>query len=176
MELQKCLETRKSIRKYKDTPVSRDTVKEIIKAAQLAPSWKNTQCSKYYVCDGEKKVEFAEKCLPTFNRKNTEDAPVLIVTTIIKGASGVVSEGNTTHLGEGFSYFDNGLQVQNLCLKATDLGLGTLIMGIYKEQAIREFFNIPETEDVVAVLGLGYPNINPDPKPRKDVEEIVVFA
>ena len=35
MELQKCLETRKSIRKYKDTPVSREMVKEVIKAAQL---------------------------------------------------------------------------------------------------------------------------------------------
>ena len=47
MELQKCLETRKSIRKYKDTPVSREMVKEVIKAAQLAPSRKNTQCSRY---------------------------------------------------------------------------------------------------------------------------------
>lgn len=175
MELQKCLETRKSIRKYKDTPVSKEMIQEVIKAAQLAPSWKNTQVSRYYVATGDAKKEFAEKCLPTFNRNNTENAPVLMVTTVVDGLSGYTQQGDT-HLKHGFACFDNGLQVANLCLKATELGLGTLIIGIYKEAAIREFFNIPENEIVVAVLSLGYPDIDPDAKPRKAVEEIVTFA
>lgn len=177
MELQKCLETRKSIRKYKDIAASRDTIKELIKAASLAPSWKNTQVSRYYVADGEAKKRFAQECLPTFNQNNTQDAPVLMVSTVAKGQSGVVDgRGNKTHLGEGFSYFDNGLQVQNICLKATELGLGTLIMGIYYEAKIREFFDIPETEDVVAVIAVGYPDIDPDAKPRKEIDEILKFA
>ncbi len=177
MELQKCLEERKSIRKYKDTPVSRETVKELIQAASLAPSWKNTQVSRYYVADGECKKKFSEVCLPTFNRNNTQDAAVLIVSTIVKGQSGVVDgRGNKTHLDEGFSYFDNGLQVQNICLKATELGLGTLIMGIYYETKIREFFEIPETEDIVAVIAVGYPDVEPDAKPRKTIDEILKFV
>lgn len=175
MELQKCLESRKSIRKYKDDPVAKETIEELIKAAQLAPSWKNTQVSRYYVAMGDAKKDFSEKCLPTFNRNNTENAPVLIVTTVVDGLSGFTQLGDT-HLKHGFACFDNGLQVANLCLKATELGLGTLIMGIYKEAEIREFFNIPENETVVTVLGLGYPDIDPEAKPRKAVDEIVTFV
>lgn len=174
MELQKCLESRKSIRKYKDTPVSKETIQELIKAAQLAPSWKNTQTSRYYVTMGDAKKDFAEKCLPTFNRNNTEDAPVLIVTTVVEGLSGYTQQGDT-HLKHGFACFDNGLQVANFCLKATELGLGTLIMGIYKEDVIREFFGIPANEIIVTVLGVGYPDQDPDAKPRKAVDEIATF-
>lgn len=175
MELQKCLETRKSIRKYKDTPIAKETIQELIKAAQLAPSWKNTQVSKYYVAMGAAKKDFSEKCLPTFNRNNTEDAPVLIVTTVEDGLSGYTQQGDT-HLKHGFACFDNGLQVANFCLKATELGLGTLIMGIYKEAAIREFFNISENEIVVSVLGLGYPDQDPEARPRKALDDIATFV
>ena len=175
MELQKCLETRKSIRKYKDTPVARETIQELVKAAQLAPSWKNTQVSKYYVAMGEAKKDFSEKCLPTFNRNNTEDAPVLIATTVVDGLSGYTQQGDT-HLKHGFACFDNGLQVANFCLKATELGLGTLIMGLYKEAQVREFFNIPENEHIVAILGVGYPDQDPDAKPRKELDEILTIV
>ena len=175
MELQKCLETRKSIRKYKDTPVARETVEELIKAAILAPSWKNTQTSRYYVAMGDAKKDFSEKCLPTFNRNNTEDAPVLIVTTVVEGLSGYTQQGDT-HLKHGFACFDNGLQVANFCLKATELGLGTLIMGIYKEEVIREFFQIPANEIIVTVPGVGYPDQDPDARPRKSVDEITTFV
>ena len=175
MELQKCLETRKSIRKYKDTPVAKETIQELVKAAQLAPSWKNTQVSRYYVAMGEAKKSFSEKCLPTFNKNNTEDAPVLIATTVVDGFSGYTQQGDT-HLKHGFACFDNGLQVANFCLKATELGLGTLIMGIYKEAQVREFFNIPENEHIVAILGVGYPDQDPDAKPRKELEEILTIV
>ena len=75
MELQKCLETRKSIRKYKETPVSKETIQELIKAAQLAPTWKNSQTGRYYVVMSEEKLtEVKQECLPEFNRKNCADA------------------------------------------------------------------------------------------------------
>ncbi len=175
MELQKCLEGRRSIRRYKDTPVSKETVRELIAAAQLAPSWKNSQVSRYYVAMGESKKAL-EACLPEFNKNNVKDAPVLIVTTVVNGRSGFNRDGSfVTHLEAGFQCFDNGLQVENLCLKAHELGLGTLIMGLYDNAGVREFFAIPEDQVVVAVLGLGYPDIEPEMPARKNVDEIVVF-
>lgn len=176
MELQKVLEERRSIRKYEDKPVSRETVKELIQAAILAPSWKNSQVSRYYVADGEKKKEL-EKCLAEFNQNNVKDASVLIVSTVQNGRSGFERDGSyTTHLKDGFQYFDNGLQVENLCLKAQELGLGTLIMGIYDEEKIRAYFNIPEEHVIVCVISVGYPDIEPEMPKRKTVEDIVVFA
>ena len=40
MELQSCIEQRRSVRKYKTQPVPREQLREIIQAAIFAPSWK----------------------------------------------------------------------------------------------------------------------------------------
>ena len=56
MELQSCIEQRRSVRKYKTQPVPREQLREIIQAAILAPSWKNSQTSRYYVAEGEAKA------------------------------------------------------------------------------------------------------------------------
>ena len=175
MELTKCMEERRSIRRYKKQPVDRDLIKQLIEAAILAPSWKNSQVSRYYAVDGDQKDQFMA-CLPEFNQNNSKDASTIIVSTVVNGRSGFEKDGSyTTHLKDGFQYFDNGLQVQNLCLKAYELGLGTLIMGIYDEQKIREFLSIPEDEVVVAVIAVGYPDIEPAMPKRKNVEDILIF-
>ena len=129
MELTKCMEERRSIRRYKKQPVDRDLIKQLIEAAILAPSWKNSQVSRYYAVDGDQKDQFMA-CLPEFNQNNSKDASTIIVSTVVNGRSGFERDGSyTTHLKDGFQYFDNGLQVQNLCLKAYELGLGTLMMN-----------------------------------------------
>ena len=175
MELTKCMEERRSIRRYKKQPVDRDLIKQLIEVAILAPSWKNSQVSRYYAVDGDQKDQFMA-CLPEFNQNNSKDASTIIVSTVVNGRSGFERDGSyTTHLKDGFQYFDNGLQVQNLCLKAYELGLGTLIMGIYDEQKIREFLSIPEDEVVVAVIAVGYPDIEPAMPKRKSVEDILIF-
>lgn len=115
-------------------------------------------------------------CLPDFNKKNIENAPVLIVTTVVKGRSGFEKDGSySTHLKEGFQYFDNGLQVENLCLKAYELGLGTLIMGLYDVEKIRNILEIPEEQEIVAVIGVGYTESTPEMPKRKEINEILWF-
>ena len=59
MELQTCIEQRRSVRKYKDQSVPRELIREIIRAATFAPSWKNSQVSRYYVAEGDTKKELA---------------------------------------------------------------------------------------------------------------------
>lgn len=65
MELQTAFETRRSIRHYDaEKKVTKEQVETLIKAAILAPSWKNTQTSRYYCVLSEDKVaEFSQKCL-----------------------------------------------------------------------------------------------------------------
>lgn len=175
MNLTKAIEDRRSIRKYKNIPVTKEQVYELIRSANLAPSWAHTQVSRYYVAMGESRDKVAAM-LPGFNQKNVENAPVLIVTAVVKGKSGYKADGSFyTHLGDGFQHFDNGLQVQNLCLKAVEMGLGTLIMGVYDEAAIREYFEIDETQEIVCVVSVGYPDADPAARPRKTVEEITVI-
>ena len=176
MDLEQCINNRRSIRKYSTKQVTKEDIIKLIEAAQKAPSWKNSQVSRYYVINTPENKEKFLNFLPEFNKNNVKDAPAIIVSTIVKNRSGFERDGSySTHLKEGFQYFDNGLQVQNLCLEAYNLGLGTLIMGIYDEKEIRTFLNIPEEQEIVAIIGVGYPDITPEMPKRKDIAEIVSF-
>ena len=175
MDLQTCMEQRRSVRKYIDKPVPRELVREMIQAAILAPSWKNSQVSRYYVAEGNAKKELAQ-CLADFNQRNVQNAPVLIVSTVVNKRSGFTRNGEyETHLKYGFQYYDHGMQAMNLCLKAHELGLATLIMGIYDEAAIRTFFNIDENQIIVAVIAVGDAAEEPPMPKRKTVDDITVF-
>lgn len=175
MELQTCIEQRRSVRKYKNQSVPRELIREIIKAATFAPSWKNSQVSRYYVAEGNAKKELASY-LGEFNGRNVQDAPVLIVSTVVNKRSGFTREGEyETHLKDGFQYYDCGMQSMNLCLKAHELGLATLVMGIYDEAAIRKLFNIDESQIIVAVTAVGYADGETSMPKRKSVDDITVF-
>ncbi len=178
MEFNKLKEERRSIRAYKaGKTVSKADIEEIIKAAQQAPSWKNSQTGRYYVAISPNKVErIREKCLPEFNRKNSANAPVYIVTAFEKSIAGFDNEGNEVNeLGDKWGAYDLGLQNENMVLKARELGLDTLIMGIRDEKLLRTELDIPNSQEIVAVIALGYRDIDPNAPKRKDIEEIVKF-
>ena len=131
MELDKVLDARRSVRAYENKPVDKALLDEMIKAAQKAPTWKNSQTGRYYVVSSEAKLEAVKACLPEFNRKNCADAPVIIVTAYEMKRSGFDREGNADNeLGDKWGAYDLGLQNGNLLLKAKDLGLDTLVMGL----------------------------------------------
>ena len=176
MELNEVLEKRRSIRKYLNKEVARKDIETIINAAIQAPSWKNSQVSRYYVVTSKEMLEKVKNCLPEFNHNNCKDAPVIIVSTIVLNRSGFERDGTPTNeLGNGWGYYDCGMHHMNLCLKATELGLGTLIMGIRDQNQLKELLNIPEEEGVVSVISLGYPDIEPNKPKRKNVDDIAKF-
>lgn len=177
MELQNVLQQRRSIRKYKQQPVEKEKIEEMIQAAIYSESWKNSQTPRYHVIQSkEMLVQFKKKCLPEFNQKNIADALVLIVTTFVKDRAGFQRNGSPDNeLQNGWGVYDCGLANQNLILKATELGLGTLVMGIRDERAIRELLEIPVQETIVSVIGVGYPNIEPSMPKRKTIEEVSTF-
>lgn len=178
MDFTELVASRRSIRAYKaDKPVDNATILEIIKFAQQAPSWKNSQTGRYYVVTTpDKLAEVKEKSLPEFNQNNCKDAPALIISTFVKTRSGFDRDGSAVNeLGDEWGAYDLGLQNSLLILKARELGLDTLIMGIRDEKAIREALSIPETEEVVAVISLGYRDIEPEMPKRKETEAIVKF-
>ena len=114
--------------------------------------------------------------LPSFNKERARDASCVIVSAIVKGISGYNGEGEAiTHLGNGFECFDNGLAVENICLKAYEMGYGTLIMGLYKEQVIREIFEIPENMAIATVIAVGKADICPDAPERNPLNEVLTI-
>jgi nitroreductase len=176
MEFNELIQVRRSVRAYKEETVSHADIEAILRAMQQAPTWKNSQTGRYYVIETPEKVaEIKENALPAFNQKSSKNAPVLIVTTFVKKVSGHTNEAPDNELGDEWGAYDLGLQNAYLALKAADLGLDTLIMGIRDEKEIRSRLDIPEEEEVVAVIALGYREGEPAFRPRKELEEIVKY-
>lgn len=177
MELQKAMEDRRSVRKYRAKPITREVVEEVLNATLLAPTWKNSQTGRYHVVmDAKKLQDIKEKGLAPFNAENTKDAPVLIIATFVKDHSGFERNGKPSNeLENGWGCYDLGLQTENLLLKATDMGLSTLVMGIRDADKLREILLIDEKETIVSVISLGYGDIHPDMPKRKTLKEIATF-
>lgn len=178
MEFQKVLETRRSVRNYDSSKaVDQQTVRELLEAVILAPSWKNSQTSRYYCVFSEdvRKI-IIHDCLPAFNGNSVKNAPVLIISTFVKNCSGFERSGEPTNeIGNGWGFYDLGLHDQNLLLKATDLGLDTLVIGIRDQDKIRELLDISDEEIIVSVIAGGYGTEKTTMPKRKLVDEIARF-
>lgn len=171
------LASRRSIRSFDASKsISEAEIRALLAAAQEAPSWTNSQPSRYYVALSKEKADAVRDHIGDWNRKNTEGAPVFIVSTYVKNLSGFRRSGEPANeVGNGWGAYDNGLSDAHLILKARQMGFDTLIMGGRDADAIRTLFGIPESETVMAVIALGYRAADPQRPARKPLDEIVKF-
>ena len=84
------------------------------------------------------------------------DAPLIIVLCALRGVSGY-HRGEVTTDKDDWFMFDVGLAVQNLCLAAHGLGLGTVIVGLFDHQKAAQILGVPKKVEVVAMTPLGSP-------------------
>lgn len=175
MEFKDLIMERRSIRSYDaEKKVTKEQLEEIIRQAQMAPTWKNSQNGRYYCVTGDRLEEIREKGLPSFNQKNSANA-ALVVTTYVKGLAGYGKDEPTDDIEDVWGGYDLGIQNAYFVLAARDAGLDTLIMGIRHADALREMLDIPENEVVVSVIAVGYRAAEPKLGPRKDLNEIAKF-
>ena len=177
MELKEAVLTRRSIRQYTGEPVSAEDIQAIISLARYAPSWKNTQTPRYtLVTDRALLDRIATEGMEGFtpNTETLKGAPALVIQSMRTGISGYERDGSpTTGLGTHWQSFDAGIAAQTFCLIAREMGLGTLIMGIFDGAKIAALINLPEEETVSALLVVGHPASEPPVPKRKDVETLL---
>lgn len=168
---------RRSVRNYDpDKKVDRTVIEQLIAAALEAPSWKNQQTSRYHAVTSPEMLGKLKSCLLSQNQTTVKDAPALIVTTFVRGIVGFEKDGTPTNeFGDGWGAYDLGLQNSILLLKATDLGLDSIVLGLRDAEAIRTLLGLPEEEVVVSVIGIGYRSKDSNRPPRKAVAEVAKF-
>ena len=178
MTAKDCIKGRRSIRKFKEQPIDRELLSEIIETASYAPSWKHTQITRYIAVTGELKNKLAAECTSAYpkNGEIITQAPMLIVVTYIKGRSGFERDGSFSTAKEGsWQMFDAGVAAQTFCLAAYEQGIGSVIMGIFDEAKAASLLNIPEEREIVALIPIGYPDEEPVAPRRKPVEDLLSF-
>lgn len=179
METVKCIKERRSIRKFQDKKVPHELINEVVDVATFAPSWKNTQITRYIVTENREKMNcIADGCVLGFeyNIDTIRKAPALVIVTMIQGRSGLEKDGSaTTPKGADWGVFDTGIATQTFCLAAHDKGLGTVIMGIFDENKVSEVIPVPEGQQVAALIAVGYPDEAPKAPRRKEAEELITY-
>ena len=156
LKFEEVLEKRRSIRKYKDTPVSKEKILKMLEAARVAPSASNRQPWHFVVVENKETIKKLAK------QDWAAGAPVMIVGLADQAAS------------PNWCSNDLGIAFEHIVLAATNLGLGTCWMGqTGREELVRRLLDIPDSFKVVAVLPVGVPDETPAAKERKNLEAIV---
>ena len=70
--------------------------------------------------------------------------------------------------------FDTGIASEAFCLAAYEAGLGTVILGLYDDNA-PEVIGVPEGQELIALIPMGYPAESPEAPRRKEVSELLSY-
>lgn len=188
---------RRSIRKYIDKQVSKEMIDQIIDAGRMAPSAKNRQPWKYIVLGGKDKSEFLEYMWKGILREENEQpllpnskngipdakntwnimmqAPILIVILNTNGKSPLAEIDTDSRVTEICDTLSIGASIENMLLKATEIGLGTLWIAntCYAYKELTEY--LKTTQQLVGAIALGCADETPKQRPRKKIEDIVEY-
>lgn len=170
MNLYELIQKRQSDRKYDSRPVNRDMVIKCLEAARLAPSACNSQPWKFVVVDEPELLkEMASAAAGMGMNKFAAQAPV-IVAVVLEKMNFTASIGSVIKDKE-YSLLDVGIAVEHFCLQATELGLGTCILGWFDEKKVKKLLGIGNRR-VPLLITLGYAAGEHRQKSRKSLEEI----
>lgn len=167
------LKERRSIRNHiPDKDVPEEMLQKVLEAVQWSPSWANTQCWEIIVVKNQetklKLQEIVGKGNPSF--RAMVEAPVVLGICAKLASAGYYKGQSTTKFGDWFM-FDLGIATQSLCLAAHDLGLGTVIVGLFDHNQVKSVLSVPEDFELVAMIPLGFPARGTSAPKRREIAE-----
>ncbi len=188
--------TRRSIRKFRKSPIARTVLEQILDAGRVAPSAKNRQPWKYLVYSGKSKdgllsimkkgieMEEISPKLPLStsgisDAKNTlrimETAPIVIIVLNTNGKSPFAQLNADDRFTEMNDLLSIGASIENMLLKAEALNVGALWIGntCFAYQTLVDYIGLGE--ELVGAVALGYKAEEPSMRPRKSLEDIVEY-
>ena len=175
MELKEGLFTRRSVRRFTDYRVTDYEIREILEAARYAPSWANVQPCEFVVVRDSGLIEkIAETYAPQNPaRKCTLACSALIIACAKMHLSGYYEDKPVTEYDSWFM-FDLGMAVQNLCLRAHELELGTVVVGLMNHAKCAKLISLPDGYAAVTAIPVGKPAVaGKEGPPRRPQSEFV---
>ncbi len=172
MDISEGIRTRRSVRRFKSDPIPQQALDAVLEAVQWAPSWNNTQCREVIIVKDSSMREQLDATLikPNAATKSLVEAPIALVVCGRQATAGYYKGEACTRWGD-WMLFDCAVAVQNLCLMAHSLDLGTVIIGYFDHQAVERILAVPEGYAVVCMTPLGYPSATSKAPKRREVSE-----
>lgn len=201
METQEAIRERRSIRKYKNKEVPEEAVNELLEAARLAPSGVNCQPWRFVVVKSEEgrkelagatplpfiaqaplviacciDMEAGEKNQVVKRARELLDAGVFSGTPLENFDPEAYAEMTKMEKEAAKNYLtlNTAIAVQNMVLRATDLGLGSCWVMLFSRKKVKKVLQLDDRYEVVVLLPVGYPDQSPPPRPRLPLEDLLL--
>ena len=162
MSLLDLILSRRSIRRYENKEIPEELLERILEAGRQAPSAANRQPIRFVVV---KDYDILKKLCDKLITRFVKSAPVAIA-----GCADVESL-----LTGKWAIVDATIALQNMVIAAWALGIGSCWIGACNEKKVKELLKIPDKWKFVALLTLGYPAEQPNPRKKKQFEDLFSF-
>lgn len=169
MEFYDVVKTRKSIKKFNNTPIDNEKLARMVNATMMAPSWKNNTSYKLILVNEKEKLEQISKSI--INKDNSAaqsilDAPMTAV---------IVSDPNDSGEVQNKEYYlvDSAIALEHFVLSATNEGYGTCWIAAINEDIIKSSLSIPQEYKVVAITPIGEIAESKEHNDKKPVSDFV---
>jgi len=174
MNIKEIIEKRQSTRKYKPDPVEREKIMQCIESAHLAPSACNAQPWKFVVVDEPALIAKVAAAAHSMGMNKFVAQAQVIIAVVLESANATSAIGSKIKRKD-YTQVDIGIAVENICLQATELGLGNCIVGWFNEREVKKLLQIPFTKRIPLLVTLGYSDDAQRVKNRKRIENIYSF-
>lgn len=160
MDVSKAIASRRSVRKYKRKEMPREDVVQLLEAAQAAPSGANRQPWELVVITDPLRIkELVPVCK---NQAFIADCSAFLI-----GLDDVEAR---------WARVDLSIALDHVSLKAVEMGLGTCWIGAFDPDALAKFVSAPKGKVVTVCLAVGYPDEEPEMRPRKPLEQLISWG
>ncbi|MDD3627196.1 MAG: nitroreductase family protein [bacterium] len=166
MKVIEAIKNRRSVRLYSGKKVSEVKLKRVLEAGRLAPSARNIQEWKFVVVRDK---EILRKLSVAANNQEF----IGRADSVIVGCSEITDY--VMRCGQTAYPIDVAIAMTQMTIQAVEEGLGTCWIGSFYEDQVKRILNIPAKVRIVQMLTLGYPEEKPEPRPRKDFDEVFYF-
>jgi nitroreductase len=160
IECMEAIKERRSIRRFKETPVGKEIIDELLSLAQMAPSAGNLQSRDFIVVTD--KITKQRLAAAALYQSFIEQAPVVIVF--------VANLERASHKygsrGELYAIQDATASVMTLLIAAQSMGIGSCWVGAFDDFAVCEILGIPYSTKPVAIVPIGFADEKPAPPAR----------
>ncbi len=154
MDYEEIVYKRRTIRRFKQKPISIEILKKLIDFARIAPAARNVQALEFIIVKNDEmcKKLFSllkwARSLPK-NERTPESGrePTAYIVVLLN-----------TKIKQSYVDYDIGAAVENILLGAINFSLGACWMGSINHNKIRTLLDIPDFYKITHVISLGYPD------------------
>jgi nitroreductase len=168
MEFFEVINTRHSIRAYQTTPIGPEKLEQILGAINRAPSAGNRQAYEVYLVeDAPRKAALVQA---SGGQEFLAQAPVVLVFCTHSALNQERYGERGEHL---YALQDATIACTFAMLAATALGLSSVWVGAFNDEAVHGIIQAPADEHPVAMLPIGYAAGEPRLRDRRPLNEII---